>query len=200
MQSHKHQPFIYLSLCLRNLFYLDCCLGLSQHRLINIVPVSVLIIRNSLSVGVLSYHLPFLHVMRLSLVFGIFLLLVPPPFVHLRLWQSCQFRHLNDLLLTPVRLTIQLSLQDLNLSCTLSFPLPHPTVIFIILLHWHTIFIELLIKAWTFWHLLFTFLFLHDLIFKFIVEADTWLRCWTLSMVNWEKLMEEVLVRSDGWL
>ena len=186
MQSHKNQSFVYLSLCLRNLFYLNCCLRLSQHRLVDIVPVSVLIIRNSLSVCVLSYHLPFLHVLRLSLVLGIFLLLIPPPFIDLRLWQSCQFRHLNYFLLTPVRFTIKLCLQDLDLSCTLSFPLPHTAIIFIVLLHWHTVIIELLIIALTFWYLFFTFLFLHDLILKLIVEAETLLRCRTLSLINRE--------------
>ena len=85
LQSHKHKSFVYFFLCFRNFFNFNCCLGFCQHWLIDIVSMSIFIIGNSFSECVFSYHFSLLHVMRLSLIFGIFLLLIPPPFVHLRL-------------------------------------------------------------------------------------------------------------------
>jgi hypothetical protein len=64
------------------------------------------------------------------LVFGSFLLLIPPPLVDLGLRQPCSLRHLNDLFFAPVRLVFKSHFKNLQLSSTLSLSFLQPVIFF----------------------------------------------------------------------
>lgn len=54
----------------------------------------------------------------------IFLLLIPPPLVDLRLWEASSIGHLYYLFFRPIRLFLQFLLQNFYLNSALSLPLP----------------------------------------------------------------------------
>lgn len=61
------------------------------------------------------------------------LFLIPAPFVHLRLRQTCDFSHFANLLLSPIHFSIQLLFQHSDLSCALSFAFLSPALISVII-------------------------------------------------------------------
>jgi len=57
----------------------------------------------------------------ISTIFSVFFLLIPPPFIDLRLRKSCNIWQLVNFLFIPYWLDIKLFFQNMNLDCTFSF-------------------------------------------------------------------------------
>ena len=71
---------------------------------------------------ILSDQLSLLKVTLLVVLsLHVLLLLIPTPLIHLRLGQAGHLRHLQNFLLGPVHLSVELLLEELDLSATLSF-------------------------------------------------------------------------------